>query len=206
MFDWLFGNKKEVERVKEETKKSFDSVKNDISDISRWIKHLDSEKNYQKREVEDIKDVLSSVKKDVGELKNVVMLMGGLKMDGKLRLSKQLTKRRAADQADQTADQTPNFDQFSTTEKAILWVLVNTDMKLSYDDIGAMMNKERSTVRNQINNIRQKNPSMINEIIEKNGKKRVFIPENIKEILLKKSKVRVNNQKRIKKSEKSSEY
>ena len=64
-------------------------------------------------------------------------------------------------------------------------------MKLSYDDLAAMLGKERSTIRGQINTIKQKSESLIEEIIEKNGKKRVFIPEEIKEKMLKKTKVRV---------------
>jgi hypothetical protein len=64
-------------------------------------------------------------------------------------------------------------------------------MKLSYDDLAAMLQKERSTIRGQINTIRQKSEGLIEESIEKNGKKRVFIPEEIKEKLIKKQKVRV---------------
>ncbi|MEK6829935.1 MAG: hypothetical protein AABY15_07485, partial [Nanoarchaeota archaeon] len=91
----------------------------------------------------------------------------------------------------QTAVQTPKLDQFSITERAILWVLLNTDMKLSYDDLASMLGKERSTIRGQISRIKQKSDALIEEITEQNGKKRVFIPENIKENMLKKTKVRV---------------
>jgi len=94
----------------------------------------------------------------------------------------------------QTAVQTPKLDHFSITERAILWILLNADMKLSYDDLAAMLGKERSTIRGQINRIKQKS-EIIEEQIEKNGKKRVFIPENLKEKLLKKTKVRVKRKK-----------
>ncbi|MEK6827557.1 MAG: HTH domain-containing protein, partial [Nanoarchaeota archaeon] len=95
----------------------------------------------------------------------------------------------------QTGVQTPNLSQFSVTERAILWVLLNSEMKLSYDDLAAMLGKERSTIRGQINTIKQKS-EIIEEEIEKNGKKRVFIPEEIKEKMLKKTKVRVNSKKK----------
>ena len=39
MFGW-FSGKKEVEKIKEETRNSFDSVKKDITSVSGWIKHL----------------------------------------------------------------------------------------------------------------------------------------------------------------------
>ena len=94
----------------------------------------------------------------------------------------------------QTAVQTPNLDQFSVTERAIIWILLNSEMKLSYDDISSILGKERSTIRGQINAIKSKSEGLIEEIIEKNGKKRVFIPEKMREKLLKKTKVRVKRE------------
>ncbi|GAH73523.1 unnamed protein product, partial [marine sediment metagenome] len=76
---------------------------------------------------------------------------------------------------------------------------LNTDMKLSYDDMASILGKERSTIRGQINAIRQKS-GLIEELIEKKGKKRVFIPEEIKEKLLKRAKVRVDKGKKTKKT------
>jgi predicted DNA-binding protein (UPF0251 family) len=74
-------------------------------------------------------------------------------------------------------------------------------MKLSYDDLAAMMGKSRATVRGQINSIKQKSEGLVDEVIEANGKKRVFIPENIKEKLLKNVKVRVRKPEKRRKNE-----
>ena len=196
----LFGGKKEVREVREETKKGFENVKKDIATLSGWIKHLDSEKNLQKKEVTEIKEVLSSIQEEVEGIKNVIAIMNELKSNRVFKSSKQLLDKQPAVYAVQTgvqtAVQTPNLEQFSITEKAIIWVLLNTDMKLSYDDLAAMLGKERSTIRGQINRIKQKSESLIEETIEKNGKKRVFILEKTKETLLKKSKVRVRKAKK----------
>jgi len=196
---WLFTGKKEVERINEETKKGFDSVKKDISSVSGWIKHLDSEKNLQKKEIEEIKEVLTSIKNDVEGLKNVVSVMNELKTNRVFKTPKPVLGKQtgvyAVQTGVQTGVQTPNLSQFSVTERAILWVLLNSDMKLSYDDLAAMLGKERSTIRGQINTIKQKS-EIIEEEIEKNGKKRVFIPEEIKEKMLKKTKVRVKGSKK----------
>ncbi|HTY44160.1 MAG TPA: hypothetical protein VMC80_02870 [Patescibacteria group bacterium] len=204
MFFKIFA-KKSVSELKEETRKSFDSVKKDVSNINEWIRHLDSEKNSQKKEIEDIKDILSSMQEDLEGMKNVVSIMTDLKTNRVFKTPKQLLVKQTAvypvQTAVQTAVQTPNLNQFSVTERAILWVLLNTDMKLSYDDIAAMLGKERSTIRGQINAIKQKSENLIEEIVERNGKKRVFVPENMKEKMLKKTKVRV---KLNKKSEKNS--
>ncbi len=203
---WLFGGKKEIKEVKEETQKGFENVKKDIAAINGWIRHLDSEKNLRKKEVDELKGVLSSIQTEVEGVKNVLSIMNELKPNRVFKTPKQQSNKQTAVYAVQTgvqtAVQTPNLEQFSITERAILWVLLNTDMRLSYDDLAAMLGKERSTIRGQINRIKQKSETLIEEIIEKNGKKRVFIPEELKEKLLKKSKVRVKGDKKTEKDQK----
>jgi seryl-tRNA synthetase len=200
---WFLGQKKEIEKVKEDTKKGFETVKKDIASVSEWIKHLDSEKNLQKKEIEELKEILSSVKNEIEGLKNVLSFMNEVKTNRVFKTSKQMLIKQtpvyAVQTGVQTGVQTPNLSSFSVTERAIIWILLNTDMKLSYDDIAAMTGKERSTIRGQINTIKQKSESLIEEEIEKNGKKRVFIPEEMKEKMLKKAKVRV---RLVKKEEK----
>ncbi len=204
MFGLFFG-KKVVEGVKEETKKGFENVKKDLSSVGEWIKHLDSEKKVHKKEIKDLKEILSTMKDDMDGLKNLFSLMNEMGSRPQIQTAVQTPNRAFKEQtavcsvqtAVQTAVQTPNLDQFSITERAIIWVLLNTDMNLSYDDLAAMLGKERSTIRGQINAIKQKS-AIIDEKIEKNGKKRLSIPEEIKEKMLKKVKVRVRSNKKSK--------
>ncbi|MBT3404923.1 hypothetical protein HN832_01650 [archaeon] len=197
---WLFGGKKEIEKVKEETKVGFDSVKKDISAVSGWIKHLESEKNLHEKEINDLKGVLSSIREEIEGLKNVVSVMNDIKPQRVFKTAVQKPLKQTAVYAVQTGVQTgvqtPNLNLFSVTEKAIIWILLNTDMKLSYDDLAAMLMKEKSTIRGQLNTIKQKDENLLSEEIEKNGKKRVFIGAEIKEKMLKKQKVRVRNPKK----------
>jgi len=208
----LFGRKKEVEEIKESTRKGFEDVKKDINSVSGWIKHLDSEKNLHQSEIETIKGDLSSIKEDIEGIKNALTFIGEMKMTKGVQTANRLFNKQTAvypvQTGVQTAVQTPNLEQFSITERAILWILLNTDMKLSYEDLASMLGKEKSTIRGQINTIKQKSEGLIEENIEDNGRKRVFIPENIKERLLKKAKVRVGNRKKNKKEQKNrvSEY
>jgi len=199
MFGW-FSWKKEDERIREDTKKGFESVKKDITSLTGWIKHLDSEKNLQKRDIDLIKEYLTSINEEVESIKNVLSLMNDLKPRQLFKTNKQVLDKQtgvyAVQTGVQTGVQTPNLSQFSITERAILWVLLNTDMKLGYDDLSTILGKEKSTIRGQINTIRSKTEGLIEESIEKNGKKRVFIPDQIKEKLLKKQKVGVRGESR----------
>ena len=199
MFGWIF-RKKEVEQIKEDTKKGFDSVKKDITSLTEWIKHLDSERDSLKEGLREVKDILSSTNEEIEGLKNVVNIMNEAQTQGVFKTPRRKKDKQTAVYAVQTgvqtAVQTPNLGQFSITERAILWILLNTDMKLSYHDLAAMLGKDKSTMRGQVNLIRQKSEELIEEVIEENGKKRVYIPEHIKEKMLKKTKVRVKKSKK----------
>ena len=207
MFEWLF-HKKELKKIKEETKNSFDAVKKDILKVGDWINHINNNENKQDSEINAIKDELSSIKDEIEQLKDFVAFFGN---QNSIRVSKQfgqVSKGQTAVQPVQTAVQTAvqrqkfdGFFNFSVVERAIIWVLLNSDLKLSYEDIGLMLGKERSTIRSQINSIKQKEKGLIGEIIEKNGKKRVFIPEEIKEKVLKSAKVRVKSKRKHKEKE-----
>jgi hypothetical protein len=78
-------------------------------------------------------------------------------------------------------------------------------MKLSYEDIAALLGKEKSTIRGQINAIKQKNEGLIEEYREVSGKKRIYIPEEVKGKIMKTVKLKVNGQKKPRK-EKSESY
>jgi hypothetical protein len=195
----LFFRKKEVKQLKKDTKEGFEAVRKDVSSVTEWIKHLDSESDSLKEDLKEVKDILSSMNEDLEGVKNVVNIMGEAQTQGVFKTPKQKKDKQTAVYAVQTgvqtAVQTPNLEQFSITERAILWILLNTDMKLSYHDLAAMLGKEKSTIRGQVNSIRQKNEGLIEELVEDNGKKRVFIPEEIREKMLKKTKVRVKSKK-----------
>jgi len=198
MFEWLFGNKKGVRKLEEDTKKSFSSVKEDIDSLSTWVKHLNSQDSKAEGRFLDVEERLSSIENEIEGVKNSLALV-------ETSFSKRLFKQRqtavykqtavqGVQEAVQTAVQTGGrdiFNSLSTMERALVYILLNTDMKFSYDDLAAMLGKSRATIRGQINTIRQKSEGLIEETIEKNGKKRVFVPEGIKEIMLKNSKVRV---------------
>ena len=76
---------------------------------------------------------------------------------------------------------------------------MNAEMKLSYEDIARLLGKERATIRGQINAIKQKSEGLIQELTEPNGKKRVFVSEEVRNKLEKYAKVRVGEDQKYKK-------
>lgn len=199
MFEWLFG--KSNKKLEEETRKSFSAVKEDINSVGKWIKHLDSQDKQLFDALFSIREELSSIRDDIASLREGVELVSDGEKDKqvfkKLPVLGKQTAVEAVQEAVQTPVQTGNFyDIFkglTSNERLVLFTLLNAEgeMKLSYEDLARLLGKERSTIRGQINAIKQKSEGLIMEITEKNGKKRVFIPEEIKEKLQKYAKVRV---------------
>lgn len=193
MFEWLTRKvkKEEFDKHKTAVQTALNNAKNDVINLTKWVKHLNSNDSEIKNDVENVYEELSTVKGELEELKNMVSLAvnPGLFKQRQTTVGKQ-TAVEAVQSGVQTTVQAAFLERLSLSEKAVLMILLNSDMKLSYEDLATMMGKDSATIRGQVNSIKQKCEGLIEEQIEKNNKKRLFIPEGVKEILLKKARIR----------------
>jgi len=188
----------EREQLKEDVRKSFHAVKSDINKAAEWINHLHNKNNHHETKFEVLDSRLSTIENDLEEIKNFISFFSTRVNRG---VFKQLSKQGQTPVYKQTAVwgvQTPVqtgvqtaiysgiMGHLSANERLIVWTLLNTDMKLSCEDVAAILNKERSTIRGQINSIKQKSEGLISETAENSGKKRFFVDEKTKEVLLSK--------------------
>ena len=188
--------KEEFEQLKHAVQTGFNSVKHDVNSFSKWIKHLDSKDFEIKNEILELKDDLSTVKENLEILKNVLEISGGrLLFKQRQTVFNKQTAVVGVLNSVQTGVQTAFLSNLTTNERAIIFVLINSDMKLSYEDLAAMLGKRKSTIRGQVNSIRQKSEGLIEEVIGENNKKRICIPEKVKEMLIKSRKVRDTKKK-----------
>ena len=185
------AEKREVEELKQAVQTGFNSVKQDLNSTTKWIKHLDSKDTELKDHIFQLEHELSSVKEEVEGLRNIVSVLGERPM---FKQRATVFNKQTADEGVlntvQTGVQSVFLDNLTANERAIIFILLNSDLKLSYEDLAAMLGKRKSTIRGQVNSIRQKSEGLIEEIVGENNKKRVFIPEKNKEILLKTRKVK----------------
>jgi len=201
MLEWLFGKvkKEEFDAHKGAVQTALNSVKQDFSNVSKWIKHLDEQDSRIKSDVESIFSEIATIKSDLSEIKNILSEGEEVKIKPLFKQKQTARSKQTAVEGVQTAVQTAVQAAFLTklsiSEKAIVGILLQSDMKLSYEDLAAMMLKDTATIRGQVNSIKQKCEGLIEEQIEKNGKKRLFVPDKIREIMLKRVKVRVKKEK-----------
>jgi len=206
MFDWLFG-KKRYEKLEKDTKSAFSAVKKDMDVVGKWVKHLDDKDKQLFSLYFELKEDLSSIKDEVESLNEAFTIFNdgskNKRLFKKLPVYDKQTAVEAVQKPVQTAVQTADFygnlKDLSSSERLLVFTLLNSGdgMKLSYEDIAMLLGKEKSTIRGQINAIKQKSEGLILESTEKNGKKRVFIPEELKDRLSKYSKVRAKKTKDI---------
>jgi len=195
MFGW-FKKKEDTGKLQEEIKRSFDSVKDDFNKVGQWISHFDDNHKEYKSDLDEIKRQIFTIQNEIDDIKDFVSLFGS-------KISKQqqtsVIKQQGVSSMQehvQTAVQSSILDNLTLMERAIVWALVNSETKLSYEDLSIVLGKDKSTIRGQINMIKQKCDSLIEESRESNGKKRVYIPEEMKQIILKNAKVRVKPHKK----------
>ncbi|MBT7102112.1 hypothetical protein HN935_01220 [archaeon] len=195
----LFGHKKKVEKLRGEVQDSFNHVKKDFNKVGEWIKHLDDKHVSHADEISMIKDQLLLVHEDLVEIKDFIsffgpQLSGTLSKQAPTAVVKQ-PSMGAVQTVAQTGVQSGILDNFTVMERAIVWALLNSEMKLSYEDLAALLGKDRSTIRGQINTIKQKKEGIIMEVRESNGKKRLYIPDEVRSVIIKSVKVKIKGSK-----------
>jgi len=196
MFGWLFKRveKGEFDAHKSAVQTALNSVKQDMANLGKWIKHLHEQDSGLKDNVEAVMGEIASLREELNDIRELIE-------QGKEEEIEPVFKQRQTavvkqtpvydvQTAVQTTVQAAFFTKLSVSERAIVGILLNTDMKLSYEDLATMMAKDTATVRGQVNAIKTKCPGIIEEQIERNGKKRLYTPDNIKELMLKKAKVK----------------
>jgi len=205
---WLFGHKKKVEKLRTEVQDSFENVKKDFNKVGEWIKHLDDKHVSHANDIGGIKEQLLMVHEDLNEIKDFISFFG---TQMKASPSKQLQTNGGKQGLSvgvqtpvRTAVQTDILEDLTVMERGIVWALLNAEMKLSYEDLAALLGKDKSTVRGQINSIKQKGKGLIEEFREANGKKRLFIPEEVASLVVKSVKVRLKGRKNHKNSKSES--
>jgi hypothetical protein len=203
MFNWLFKkeDKQDIDEHKQAVQTALNKVKQDMDHVGKWLKHLNETDSDLKKDVANIKDDLHSIKNDMEELKEMIRQP---EQSTPVQILKQPQTARAKQTADygvqtavQIGVQAAFFERLSISEKALVGILISSDMKLSYEDLAVMTGKDPTTIRGQVNTIKQKAEGLIEEQVEKNGKKRLFVPEKIKGILLKRVKTKKKREKTL---------
>ncbi len=201
MVFWLFGKKKDDKKWQDLHSKldvSFKNIKKDFKNLSDWVNHFDVAKKDHGDKIKELDDRLRTIE---------ILLNGRQEFVDLERVSKQTPVRskrtsvrvqtpvQTAKTGVQTGELSVILKSLTMMERALVWTLLNTDLKLNYNDLSLVMGKDKSTIRGQVNNIKRKSEDLIKESVEKDGSKRFYISEGIKNVLLKQIKKEIKVKK-----------
>ena len=197
--------KVDLRKINSKLNMSFSKVKKDIKSMNQWINHLEDNRKKHKSRLNKHKDKIIDVESRLIAIENAIKELEDKQVFVNNQLFKQLSKQPqtavrlkqtsvGVQTAVQTRVQTAKEDvmdysseelgfilkRLTVMERAVIWILLNTDLKLSYEDLAATLGKDKSTIRGQLNNIKRKSDNLVSEIVEKNGNKRYYIEDEIK--------------------------
>ncbi len=197
--------KVDLRKINSKLNMSFSNIKKDIKSMNQWINHLEDNRKKHKSRLNKHKDKIIDVESRLIAIENAIKELEDKQVFVNNQLFKQLSKQPqtavrlkqtsvGVQTAVQTRVQTAKEDvmdysseelgfilkRLTVMERAVIWILLNTDLKLSYEDLAATLGKDKSTIRGQLNNIKRKSDNLVSEIVEKNGNKRYYIEDEIK--------------------------
>jgi len=197
--------KVDLNKINSKLNMSFSNIKKDVKSMNEWINHLEGHRRKHKVRLNKHKDKIVDVESRLVAIENAIKELEDKQVFVNNQLFKQLSKQPqtavrlkqtavGVQTAVQTRVQTAKDDiidysseelgfilkRLTVMERAVIWILLNTDLKLSYEDLAATLGKDKSTIRGQLNNIKRKSDDLVSEIVEKNGNKRYYIEDEIK--------------------------
>lgn len=182
---------------------SFSNIKNDMETFSKWVTHLENHRDYHHSRIEKLEKKIDFLERALEEIKEGQTFVQTHSLSKHKQTAVRFKQTAVGVQTGvgavqtpvQTGIQTANFSDryelvdilrsLTVMERVVLWTLLNTDLKMSYDDLSVLLGKDKSTLRGQITNIKRKSESLVSEFTEINGKKRFFVDENLRKVILK---------------------
>ncbi len=193
---WLFRRKRDDDvnekfvNLHESLHTSFSNIKKDMADLNKWLdsfknKHESHDQRFEllNRRVNDIEEVIEEMQ-GVWTTVQTAVQTGGVSKQQQTDIRPNI-RLRVSKQGEEELSMVERLRKLTMMERAVVWTLLNTDLKLSYDDLSVALGKDKSTLRGQINNIKTKSEGLVEEHHEKDGKKRFYISEKTKSELLK---------------------
>jgi hypothetical protein len=199
---------KKIEDLNKSVSFSFSNLKRDMDYISNWITHFKDKHDEHNENFDSVHKRLERVEQELEEMRDMwTRVQTGVQT--RVQTAVQTGQTRVQTRVGQTdvrlkqmSVQTNTLEKLknlSVMERGLVWVLVNSDAKMSYEDIYVILGKNKSTLRGQINNIKLKSPDLIKEEVENDGTKKFYVSKELKdEIMGRSKKIEIQAKKRVK--------
>lgn len=189
---------KKIDDLHKSVSFSFSNIKRDMDSVGNWITHFKEKHEGHDENFDNVHKRLQGVEQELEEMKEIwTRVQTGVQTRVQTRVGQ--TDVRLKQMSVQT-NMLEKLKNLSVMEKQLVWILLNSEIKMSYDDLFVVLGKNKSTLRGQINNIKLKSPDLIKEAVENDGTKKFYVSENVRDqILGRTKKIEVQAKKKGKK-------
>ena len=212
----FFKKRREVENkvdlIHKTISSSFANIKDDMDKVNSWIEHFHSKHNEQDDRHNEVFERLKKIEDQMeylfdslgqGNVSKHGRTDGRTWTDGQPKRTAVRVQTDVQDDVDEVFRNLDALKNLSINEIKLVKELLLSELKLSYRDLCVLLNKDESTLRGQIGNIKIKTPNLIKERLENDGRKRFYIDQGVKEKILKKEdKIKEKHIKSSKKTQK----
>lgn len=206
MVFWFFKKRDDhaherIDEVHDILKNSFSNLKKDMTHVSKWLSDSKQKEEGRDKRLDLLDRRLDELEQLFGQLQtDIRSKRTSVHVQTPVQTIVQTGKKKNKESYDGLEDA---LRHLTTMERTVVWMLLNTDLKMSYDDMCIALGKDKSTLRGQINNIKQKAEGLVSEFSEPSGKKRFYMQDELKEHLLSEFKTAsVKSEKRVEEDEK----
>ena len=184
MVFWFFKSKegkvhKKVEDMHSSVTNSFNKIKDDILNISNWIKHFDSKNTDHDKKIDYIL-------KKLGRIENLVELKH-IKHEKDIDEVDTIEHVQSFNRSDQSFMNVQSLKKLTPAQKQIVALLSYSKDPMGYDDMSKKLKLSVVTVRRHLNDVKR-GGIPINEKRSVKSRKKVFYMEKKIKILILKSK------------------
>lgn len=180
---------KKIDDLHQSVSFSFSNIKRDMDSVGNWITHFNEKHERHDENFDKVHKRLQKVEQELGEMKEVWTRVQTRVQTGQTRVQTRVGQTDVRlKQMSVQANTLEKLKNLSVMEKQLMWILLNSEIKMSYDDLFVVLGKNKSTLRGQINNIKLKSPDLIKEAVENDGTKKFYVSDNVRDQILGRAK------------------
>ncbi len=154
---WLFKKRDNLEQkfdnLHNSLHDSFSNIKRDVDTVNKWLGHFKNRHHEHDQKLELLSQRISTIEEFLEDIPDVwkgvqtAVQTGGvskqLQTDSRPNNCPKLSKQLSKQYEEMTLIE--KIRKLTIMERAVVWALVNTDLKLSYEDLGKALGKDKST-------------------------------------------------------------
>jgi len=153
---------------------SFGKVKEDMSDVSEWIKHLETHRSKHNDSIKKIEERLHAIETNIFHTHS----------SRSANILNEVEHVQTFKRSNQSIMNVQSVDDLTPAQKQVVGLLVYAEEAMTYEDISKKLGINIVTVRRHINDVKRAGIKINEKVSVKSRKKMFLADKSLKEIIL----------------------